>query len=117
MLYRKITHIDRIEVGDKLKQDASGKVINNKAGLVARRYVDKYGIDFEKLFAPLTRLATLSPLVALATKNQRQVHHLDINSVFLNGKLQEEVYVVQRTTRNSHLHSSYETTVENIPVV
>ena len=66
----KITHVNMTEVGDKIKQDASGKVINNKAGLVARRYVDKHGIDLEKLFAPLTRLETLSPLVALATKNQ-----------------------------------------------
>lgn len=77
----------------KLKRDTSGAVIKHKARLVAKGYVQKYGIDFEEVFAPVTRLETVRLLLALAAKNEWQVHHLDVKSALLNGKL--EVYVNQ----------------------
>ena len=79
----------------KLKKDAEGKVIKHKARLVAKGYVQQRGIDYEEVFAPVTRLETVRLLLALAAKNSWEVHHLDVKSAFLNGELQEEVYVVQ----------------------
>lgn len=48
---------------------------------------------FDELFAPVTRLETVRLLLLLSAKNSWEVHHLDVKSVFLNGEIQEEVYV------------------------
>lgn len=47
----------------------------------------------KKFFAPVTRIETVRLLLALAEKQEWKVHHLDVKSAFLNGKLLEEVYV------------------------
>ena len=79
----------------KVKKDANGEIVKHKARLVAKGYVQKHGIDYEEVFAPVTRLETVRLLLALAAKNSWEVHHLDVKSAFLNGELQEEVYVTQ----------------------
>lgn len=79
----------------KLKKDASGKVVKNKAILVTKGYVQEHGIDFEEIFAPVTRLETVRLLLALSAKNNWEVHHLDVKTAFLNGDINEEVYVAQ----------------------
>lgn len=79
----------------KLKKDTDGKIVKHKARLVAKGYVQKYGIDFEEVFAPVTRMETVRLLLALAAKNGWEVHHMDVKSAFLNGEIEEEVYVFQ----------------------
>lgn len=79
----------------KLKRDTDRKILKHKARLVVKGYVQKQGIDFEEVFAPVTRLETVRLLLALAAKNGWEVHHLDLKSAFLNGELQEVVYVSQ----------------------
>lgn len=66
-----------------------------KARIVARGFVQKNGIAFEEVFAPVTRLETVRLLLDLSAKNGCKVHHLDVKSAFLNGDLFEEVYVTQ----------------------
>lgn len=66
-----------------------------KARLVARGYVQKKGVDYDEVFAPVTRIETVRLLLAMAAKQGWQVHHLDLKSAFLNGELVEEVYVSQ----------------------
>src|SRR5207237_9607470 len=53
------------------------------------------GIDFEEVFAPVARLESVQLLLALAAHRGWSVHHMDVKSAFLNGDLQEEVYVIQ----------------------
>lgn len=79
----------------KVKKDPSGRIVKHKARLVARGYVQKPGIDYEDVFAPVARLETVRIILALAGSNDWLVHHLDVKSAFLNGKLDEEVYVLQ----------------------
>lgn len=79
----------------KLKRDTEGKIQKYKARLVAKGYVQRYGIDYEEVFAPVTRLESVRLLLALAAKNGWEVHHLDVKSAFPNGEIQEEVYVCQ----------------------
>ncbi|KAI3782063.1 hypothetical protein L2E82_12095 [Cichorium intybus] len=79
----------------KLKKDASGKFTTHKARIVAKGYVQRKGIDFDEVFAPVARLETVRLMLALAAKEGWTVHHLDVKSVFLNGTLEEEVYVSQ----------------------
>ncbi|KAD7117131.1 hypothetical protein E3N88_04399 [Mikania micrantha] len=79
----------------KLKKDANGNITRHKACLVAKGYVQKKGIDFEEAFAPAARIETIRLILAMAAKDKWVVHHLDVKSAFINGDLQEEVYVTQ----------------------
>lgn len=71
----------------KLKRDTNGKIIKHKARIVAKGYVQKWGVDCEEVFAPVTRLETIRLLLALAVKNGWEVHHLDVKTAFLNGDI------------------------------
>ena len=78
----------------KLK-NSEGNVIKHKARFMVKGYVQRQGVDFEEVFEPVTRLDTVRLILALATQHEWEIHHLDIKSAFLNGDLQEEVYVAQ----------------------
>lgn len=77
----------------KVKKDAAGT--RHKARLVVKGYVQKYGIDFEEVFAPVARMETVRLILAISAKLNWCVHHLDVKAAFLNGILKEDVYVVQ----------------------
>jgi hypothetical protein len=53
------------------------------------------GFDFHETYAPVTKHATVRTLFALAAAHDLDLHHLDISTAFLNGELEEEVYVQQ----------------------
>jgi hypothetical protein len=79
----------------KVKRDEHDTIVKHKARLVAKGYVQGPGIDFEEVFAPVARLESVRMLSAVAAHEGWEVHHMDAKSAFLNGELQEEVYVVQ----------------------
>lgn len=62
---------------------------------MAKGYSQKYGIDFEEKFAPVVRFSSIRTLLAFAANNNMIVHQIDIVTAFLNGELQEEVYMQQ----------------------
>jgi len=63
--------------------------------LVAKGYVQRAGVDFDEVFAPVARLDSVCVLLVVAAQEGWEVHHLDVKSAFLNGILAEEVYVAQ----------------------
>jgi hypothetical protein len=79
----------------KLKKNAEGVVMKHKARLVAKGYVQKHGIDYDEVFAPVAIIDTVKLLLSLAANRGWEVHHLDVKIAFLNGELEEEVYVGQ----------------------
>ncbi|BBG96609.1 hypothetical protein Prudu_005462 [Prunus dulcis] len=79
----------------KTKLNLDGSVQKNKVRLVAKRYAQKPGIDYNETFAPVARLDTIRTLIALAAKNNWKLFQLDVKSTFLNGVLEEKVYVDQ----------------------
>lgn len=79
----------------KLKRNSDGEVVKYKARLVAKGYVQKQGVDYDEVFAPVARLDTIRLILALAANRGWEVHHLDVKIAFLNGDLEEEVYVAQ----------------------
>jgi hypothetical protein len=76
----------------KLKKDELSVVIEHKAWLVARGFVQQEGIDYDDIFAPVACMESVRVLV-LATQEGWQVH-MDVKSAFLNGDV-KEVYVLQ----------------------
>ncbi|WVZ81795.1 hypothetical protein U9M48_029136, partial [Paspalum notatum var. saurae] len=79
----------------KTKKDATGIITKHKARLVTKGYVQRQGIDYDEVFAPVARLESVRLLLALAASEGWPVHHMDVKSAFLNGELREEVYVTQ----------------------
>jgi len=79
----------------KVKRDQKGNIVKHKARLVAKGYAQRHGVDYEEVFAPVARLETVRLVLALAAQGKWEVHHMDVKSAFLNGDLQEEVYVTQ----------------------
>ena len=79
----------------KNKQDADGVVVRNKARLVAQGFCQKEGIDYEETFAHVARLESIRILLALAASKGFKLFQMDVKSAFLNGFIEEEVYVKQ----------------------
>lgn len=79
----------------KIKTDAAGQLQQFKARLVARGFSQKYGTDYDQIFAPVVRQATFRILLAMATKEGMTVIHLDAKTAFLNGNLDRTIYMKQ----------------------
>ncbi|KAI3509130.1 hypothetical protein L1887_24156 [Cichorium endivia] len=79
----------------KTKLNEKGEIDKYKARLVVKGYKQKYGVDFNEVFAPVIRLETIRLVLALAAQQGWEVHQMDVKSAFLNGFLNEEVYVDQ----------------------
>ena len=56
---------------------------------------DENGIDFDETFAPVARLEAICILLAYANHHNILLYQMDVKSAFLNGKIEEEVYVAQ----------------------
>ncbi|GKC95906.1 putative ribonuclease H-like domain-containing protein, partial [Tanacetum coccineum] len=77
------------------KKDERGIVIKNKARLVAQGYTQKEGIDYDEVFAPVSRIEAIRLFLAYALFKDFMVYQMDVKSYFLYGKIEEEVYVYQ----------------------
>ena len=82
-------------MGFKTKLKPDGQVAKYKAKLVERGFLQKYGQDYYKVYAIVGRMETIRFIVAIAVKNNWSMYQLDVKSAFLNGELEEEVYVNQ----------------------
>ena len=70
-------------------------MVKYKSRLVARGFLQKAGIDYREVFAPVDRIETIRTVVAIASLKNWTMHQLDVKCAFLNGPLDEEVYVTQ----------------------
>ncbi|WVZ63773.1 hypothetical protein U9M48_013379 [Paspalum notatum var. saurae] len=78
------------------KQDEHGVVVRNKARLVAKGFAQVEGLDFDKTFAPVARLEAIRILFAYSSHHKIKLYQMDVKSAFLNGYINELVYVDQR---------------------
>ncbi|GKA91089.1 putative ribonuclease H-like domain-containing protein [Tanacetum coccineum] len=77
------------------KKDERGIMIRNKARLVAQRYTQEEGIDYDEVFAPVARIEAIRLFLAYASFKDFVVYQIDVKSAFLYWKIEEEVYVCQ----------------------
>jgi len=79
----------------RTKLNADSTINKYKARLVVKGYAQIYGVDYSETFAPVARMDTIRFLLAVAAHRNWKVFQLDVKSAFLNGILQEEIYVEQ----------------------
>jgi hypothetical protein len=79
----------------KNKHGEDGEVVRNKARIVAQGYNQVEGLDFGDTFAHVARLEAIRILLAFATFKGFKLYQIDVKIAFLNGVIQEEVYVRQ----------------------
>ncbi|MCO5551967.1 hypothetical protein L7F22_005474 [Adiantum nelumboides] len=77
----------------KVKHKVDGTIERYKARLVTKGYAQTYGIDYEETFAPVAKMATVRIVMAVLAAKGWFMHQMHVKNFFLQGKLQEEVYV------------------------
>ncbi|THH13391.1 hypothetical protein EW146_g6815 [Bondarzewia mesenterica] len=79
----------------KIKRGADGEIIKYKARLVAQGFTQVPGIDYSDTFAPVAKLESIRALLAIAARNDWEIHQMDVKNAYLNGDLEETIFMEQ----------------------
>jgi hypothetical protein len=79
----------------KIKYASYGNIEKFKAWFVARGFSQVEGVDYAETFAPVARYTLIMVVISIATKMGWKIHQMDVKTAFLNGLIEEEVYIEQ----------------------
>ena len=91
----------------KLKHVADGSVEKYRARFVARSFSQIEGVDYDETFAPVARYTSIRALISIGAEMGWKIHQMDVKTAFLNGIIQEEVYVEQPEGFDIHGRESH----------
>jgi Reverse transcriptase (RNA-dependent DNA polymerase) len=88
---------DRKVVGSKwvfrIKQGPDGSIQKYKACIVAQGFTQVEGLDYDQTFAPVAKFNSFRAVLAIATECNWDIHQMDIKAAYLNGRLEEEIFM------------------------
>ena len=79
----------------KKKMKADGSIDKYKVRLVIKGYKQKEGLDYFDTYSPVTRISSIRMLIAIVAIHNLEIHQMDVKTAFLNGDLDEEIYMEQ----------------------
>jgi len=79
----------------KIKHEGEGKKERYKARLVVKGFAQKEGIDFNEIFSPIVKMSSIRIILGLVSTLDLECEQLDVNTAFLHGELEEEIYMEQ----------------------
>ena len=79
----------------KTKKDSKGNVERYKTRLVAKGFTHKEGIDYKETFSPVSSKDSFRIIMALVAHFNLELHQMDVKTTFLNGEIDETIYMVQ----------------------
>ena len=77
----------------KLKNVTDGSIEKYKARFVAQGFSQVEGVDYDETFAPIARYTSIRTIIAIASEMGWRIHQMDVKTAFLNGFIEEEVYI------------------------
>ena len=77
----------------KTNFSADGSPLKYKEILVSKGYSQVHGIEYNKTFSSVTKMGSTRLALAIAASKQWEVHHMDVKCAFLNGDMNEEIYM------------------------
>ena len=79
----------------KTKRDSKGNIVRYKAHLVVKGFTQKKGIDYKETFSPVSSKDSFRVIMTLVAYYDLKLHEMDVKTVFLNGNIDETIYMVQ----------------------
>ena len=79
----------------RIKYNPDGSILKYKARLVAKGFHQIYGVDYTETFSPVVKASIVWVVLSIAIMNNWMLRQVDVNNAFLNGILDEEVYMAQ----------------------
>ena len=79
----------------KRKMKADGSIDKYKARLMVKGYGQKEGLDYFDTYSHVTRITSIRMLIAIAALYNLEIYQMDVKTIFLNGDLNEEIYMEQ----------------------
>jgi hypothetical protein len=86
----------------KMKHSTDGSIEKYKARFVARGFSHKEGIYYEETFAHVARYTSIRAILVIVAVKKWKIHHMDVKTCFLNGVIEEEVYVEKSQGFETH---------------